>query len=165
MDDALDDVKGRINEAEHNDKRKPALEGDEELVVGVDRIGKAPHFNVDVVGALAGEHFNEDAADAVLQRQEALLVVTGIASFRTVFESRSRQLENRELVVGHPGLDWRPRAAVVVHHPWRALHPDFKLGKRSTQNKNGLITCIIKKSITQVPGYLWGKYRLSGKRW
>ena len=39
--------------------------------------------------------FNEDTTDVILQphwRQDAHLVVTGIASFRTIFESRSEFL-------------------------------------------------------------------------
>ena len=61
-DDTLDDITRRIN-----DKRnESALKDDENLVVGVNRIGKAPFFNVDVVDAFIGKHFSQDAMDAVL---------------------------------------------------------------------------------------------------
>ena len=76
VDDALDDVEGRVNEAEHNDQRQPSLQRHQKLVIGVGRVRQTTHFNFDVVGVFAGQHFGQDATNAVLQRQKALLVVT-----------------------------------------------------------------------------------------
>lgn len=76
VDDALDDVERRVDEAEHDDERQPALQRHQELVVGVRRVRQPPHLDVDVVRVLARQRFRQHAAHAVLQRQEAFLVVT-----------------------------------------------------------------------------------------
>ena len=84
-DNILDDITRRIN-----DKRnKPGIKGDEKLVVGVNRIGKATHLNVDIVDTFTGKHFNQDAMDAVLL---AGIVVLRYEGFHVLFFRRESVL-------------------------------------------------------------------------